>query len=94
MSGHTPGPWTVDKHYSRIHAGPFEVLLTNGVGATADVWTANVHLIAAAPELLRFVEAFADCPTEGEISGHWSDKAAMDRMIQAARALVAKAEGR
>ena len=69
----------------------------NGEDGNALSWgdpEANARLIAAAPDMFRFVEAFASVPTEGEVPGHWSDTAAMDRMIQTAREIVAKAEGR
>lgn len=101
MATHTPGPWT-----ARLDDAPFWVAppkATDNVicdlqPRDADVFTeedeANARLIAAAPDMFRFVEAFAACPTEGEVPGHWSDKAAMDEMIRVARAIVAKAEGR
>jgi len=41
-ANHTPGPWRALEHNSGasiVSAGPFEILLTNRIGAKADVWT-------------------------------------------------------
>lgn len=103
MSAHTPGPWTCDvvidgrANFADAKIQPEYVINRSGVGSPIIPRleaAANADLIAAAPDLLHFVRVFAEVPTEGEVPGHWSDKAAMDRMILVARTLVAKAEGR
>jgi hypothetical protein len=98
----TPGPWVlvpdpkqgVGIQARAGHPSAAHIAYVQFIGTDLEDGLANARLIAAAPELLQFVAAFAACPTEGEIPGHWSDKAAMDRMIRTARAIVAKADGR
>lgn len=88
---HTPGPWRAREHNSGasiVDAGPFQILLTNTVGATADVWTANARLIAAAPELLQLVKEALD-----EFENPHSLLDIRDWMA-AAKAAIAKAEQR
>lgn len=105
---HTPGPWQLEISTREIRLTPQDFGISfvmrphrhgarRGEVARWNTFTeqeiANAHLVAAAPELLHFVRAFAEVPTESETPGQWSDKAAMDRMIHIARDLVAKAEG-
>ncbi len=98
MSHHTEGPWHISA--LDLHTiGPIRVLTAHGTNVPqlqavarvldrgAEETAANVRLIAAAPDLFRFVDAFAACPTESEAPGRWG-KDAMDGIIREARALV------
>jgi hypothetical protein len=92
---HTPGPWTVQEHNSGasiVHAGPFEVLLTNRVGAKADVWTANARLIAAAPEMKRALTACYHA-LQSYVHGNGSEDLARE-CADVALVVLRKAEGR
>jgi len=97
MGKHTPGPWTFTKARTIIH-------ISNGVRPIAEVpcradkrtvypeAEANARLIAAAPEMLEALKAFAEMPTSDESPGTHPDHD-MDELIFAARAAIAKAEG-
>ncbi len=97
---HTPGPWF---EHSHRQIGP-------QVGVVCEVWSAigkdsgdaisqadaNCALIATAPELLEFAQAFSafvhaeDCATDGPViysAGH------IRALAFAARAAIAKATG-
>jgi hypothetical protein len=84
---HTPGPWVAIDH---------EIFADNQSRNIADVWIsfaniedeeakANARLIAAAPDLLEALEAFAEYAEKGT----WGS---LDPVTQA-RAAIAKAKG-
>lgn len=99
MSGHTPGPWTVeDGHTQRDSGGIRYWQITDGqdaiacnqfcyAGSSPEVNAANARLIAAAPDLLAALEMmiadFADYPASERPC------LAFDR----ARAAIARAKG-
>jgi hypothetical protein len=98
MTKHTPGPWTLDGHnlssvirctVPRGHpdakhtCGDYETIAECG----GDNWKANARLIAAAPDML---EALRTIVEYGPQSGMKADAP----MLIAARAAIAKAEGR
>lgn len=89
MSGHTPGPWTVEKTdsvYGSVDGGPVARVKLTGNACDA----ANAALIAAAPELLAALEAMvAHCEVMGHRNGGVEGYAAFDL----ARAAIAKARG-
>jgi hypothetical protein len=93
MSKHTPGPWVVDKAPSTLGGNGFTVraggaiICTAFPGASTDriepVAELNARLIAAAPDLLEALRPL----TEGV---YWIT----DAQVKAARAAIAKAEGK
>ena len=95
MSAHTPGPWRMETSFDdEFSAGSFEIVAGEGryrvvlvtrmpwSGRRAESW-ANGNLMAAAPELLVALRRII-----AEATGH--TLASLD----AARAAIAKAEGR
>lgn len=87
---HTPGPWRVDRtgpNDAAIRSKHFHVaLVTSGLDddeVNQPIFTANAHLIAAAPDLLAVVRA---------VAAHFDGTDAP--LGAAARAAVLKAEGR
>lgn len=99
MSKHTPGPWLVEQG-ERTDADNIDVISPDG---RDDPWTvavaigscgpggctiANARLIAAAPDLLEALTSIAD---QLERVG---DSRKDAPFIEAARAAIAKAEGR
>lgn len=109
---HTPGPWRTDEaehdmpyQHIRIYDGIFHVCTVPIDDAPVYDYNAaqraNASLIAAAPDLLAALKAFAACrvmATDGLPSG-WSIAAGDGRMTlvraeEIARAAIAKAEGR
>jgi hypothetical protein len=92
---HTPGPWRFDGPI--LKAGPngkhlFELTECSGLGLEA---TANVSLIAAAPDLLAALDmiyrnAHPVAPVYG---GRALDYIVPKELVDAARAAIAKAEG-
>jgi len=103
MSTHTPGPWRwmnnealVADHGRRraiLTADGFETCGDDGRLRPLDIDEPNARLIAAAPDLLTFVRAFANTGTSDEVPGYWPPEE-MDKVIRHARTLIAKAEGR
>lgn len=86
MSKHTPGPWRFSSHphdgnYMRIHCGSDPREGDNLRGYCGE---ANARLIAAAPELLEALQAFANEIVP--INPH-------DPLWVNARAAIAKATG-
>ena len=100
---HTPGPWTIsDDHGQRwieTTAGNDDTIAqvfrrNNSVSAARDIeYTANAHLIAAAPELLEALK---------EITSDYADRFDLDSLstnpgikssIKQARTAIAKATG-
>jgi hypothetical protein len=100
-TGPTPGPWRTeimdwpfpDQIDVRIVAPDGWVLAeVKRRGSQVAVRDANARLIAAAPDLLAFVRAFAEAPTEGEVPGRWGVEV-MDKIVMHARALLARIDG-
>jgi hypothetical protein len=90
MSSHTPGPWILDENERGWG------LLSNGSDVTSepfDCSTDDARLIAAAPELLEALQSFIDLSDDGSLHIEGSI-ATEDPVITAARAAIAKAEGR
>lgn len=106
MSQHTPGPWTIDDD---SETGSFDIRNTREQGhlsgvpgrtvwGIATVWhqsggesrgledRGNARLIATAPELLAALKAIVDAP-------HASMWEPISAAVEAARAVIAKAEG-
>ena len=93
---HTPGPWEAkvpgtivahsDKCVVRGEDSVIDWVATVQV-SNMPAWRANAHLIAAAPELLEalrgIVDSFETCPENLH-----------SELFTAARAAIAKAEGR
>lgn len=109
MSKHTPGPWIlasnpkqilfkVEGHPYRLLAEAHHAVFNDGTGQgslTDEEVKANARLIAAAPDLLEALKAYADsddCDADGapdaNNSRHWETC----RWCRA-QATIAKAEG-
>lgn len=102
---HTPGPWRTDRGY--IESSGFGILASIYDDKRSEA-KADAHLMAAAPELLEMLRALviANTPantwTDDERAIYESfakDDASttfelQTRMIESARAAIAKAEGR
>ncbi len=94
MRGHTPGPWKVNK-YGGIGTGPLGIdkIVLGSEGLTRDNATeADLHLMAAAPELLLVCQEFlaihtSDCSSTEEF------RQRLEIAREDARATIAKAEG-
>ena len=96
MSGHTPGPWTVDEFYEpggfyKIRSESEVVCHTHSFAPRGcdDEATGNANLIAASPDLLeacRGILAMHEGPPNAV--GNW------DIAFDEIRAAIAKAEGR
>jgi uncharacterized protein YggU (UPF0235/DUF167 family) len=88
MSGHTPGPWTVNGF-----GGSFEVLCRtrDGVAVSATEppkdGIANARLIAAAPDLLEALSQFVRAVK-------FTSGVSLEFATQEAEKAIAKAEGR
>lgn len=94
MNGHTPGPWRLrpTDDCEVIDATDAEVACICGDYNEPDLWPlmeANARLIAAAPELLAALVGLL-VSDEGLA---WCSPGARERQL-AARAAIAKAEGR
>lgn len=101
MPKHTPGPWYIAAGSPKPHvvAGAFDVLLSNPDGADAEIWQANAHLIAAAPEMYAACKAVSDFSVlRTQRFAEDSDTDYFLRVIEElkelSRAVIAKAEGR
>lgn len=100
MNTHTPGPWL-----ARTFPWLGEVYVTDStpddgerfVGqviaspTTCPDWSANAHLIAAAPELLEALELAKDCMEHARQCGQLGDR--WLPVIANTRAAIAKAKG-
>ena len=95
MTKHTPVPWVIGEHYKTgINSGTKHVAMVNyfeSGNAEADVCgeehEANVRLIAAAPELLRALEAII------EIGKRDLSNEKYDSYFETARTVISKAKG-
>lgn len=59
-SEHTPGPWTVEKHETRIRIRAIDSLsIEESVALVPKGKIANAHLIAACPDLFATALAFS-----------------------------------
>ena len=90
MSGHTPGPWTLNEFTACIK-GPDSAILAMICNTTGDdagkgpkpVSEANARLIAAAPELLAALKRAVDI----------FDELGEDKVRDSLQAVIDKAEG-
>jgi hypothetical protein len=89
---HTPGPWFYEGQNIRNGDG-LDVATVDSERSTERCtsdriplkeWTANTHLIAAAPDLLAALEA---------VDGYWAGGDAPEELAAQIRAAIAKAEG-
>jgi hypothetical protein len=93
---HTPGPWHHDE-YGFISAGPKvigEAFLYELNDDERDEYLpceANARLMAAAPELLEFVEGVAEGLNTGGNPGYLED--AVEFLEERAQRIIAKIEG-
>ena len=108
MSKHTPGPWYADKIQDRaafniFTPGQCTALLTlepgkyDGADPRVGSVEANARLIAAAPDLLealRALLAVAPYHAPGAAHGVMGAEERHASAIKAARAAIAKAEGK
>jgi hypothetical protein len=89
---HTPGPWRVSKNDSIYAKDEFI-----GIALSGKPWgrelpqEANARLMAAAPELLEFVEGVAEGLNTGSNPGHLED--AVEFLEERAQRIIAKIEG-
>lgn len=86
MSAHTPGPWSADHDNVRTPADGG--MVAKVAGDTDAQAYANARLIAAAPDLLA---ALRDLVSAEGLPEGYANRA---MLIDAARAALAKAEGR
>lgn len=96
MSGaqHTPGPWSVDGCQIVADQGAVALGLYGDI-EDPDQTTANIRLIAAAPDLLAALKAAeADIVAWLTNGAHTAAEIAEDDVIRQVRAAIAKAEGR
>ncbi len=70
---HTPEPWTVGESYNNAISIRAKYGIIAEVKGQGPVSEANARLIAAAPELLRFVQMFAGLQGEDVYSGDVAD---------------------
>ena len=93
MASYTPGPWGISNASEyppeEMSVGPEDsdevVCWINDGVEPDDVVEANARLIAAAPELLAACKMLLSCSLPRDVSGM--------RMVDAALAAIAKAEG-
>lgn len=104
-SKHTPGPWTINSnHVEHVEGTPDETYTTTVAiipliafeGRGRDEQAANAALIAAAPDMLAALVACAEMLSEiaGTDFTMWTQEGGTLATIHAARAAIAKAEGR
>jgi len=102
MSGHTPGPWEVDREQGgggRFVRDRHRTLIADAFHKTVpiDERAANARLIAAAPELLAALKAYVEWFGGAHVHGCPADDtcdcpgAAVNALVNNA---LAKAEGR
>lgn len=98
---HTPGPW-VAKEFTCLAATTIiaedgtPIADTTGFGRRADDCLADARLIAAAPDLLEYVQMVANLPTDAETDGGMTAADAIEilsTMIAVARAVLDEATG-
>jgi hypothetical protein len=100
MSGHTPGPWTVELVHDGMHWHVGADFVVAECPAGAPAWDANARLIGAAPDLYdSLIEALAtmgflrSCIRSGESLSE-GDEATYQRTIAKVQASIRKVEGR
>jgi len=84
VSGHTPGPWTVQGAYIGTDDAHVAQVKGEGRGVTFQRAEANAALIAAAPDLLAVLQDVADFWVGGDVPPE------LDARMRAA---IAKATG-
>lgn len=99
---HTPGPWSYDPEINRVFSVPTNLCVAAphilGNPAVMEMWPADAHLIAAAPDLLALANEYRKTVAYyinlDERSGD-REGAALKRLTLALiAAQIAKAEGR
>lgn len=99
MSKHTKAPWWFSyngpKHDAQVQAPNCDVAIAADIGMreqhAEDERKANGNLIAAAPELLQALRDLIDGPLGGLSGEEFTQRSAL---LEAARAAIAKAEGK
>lgn len=94
-TAHTPGPWHL--RGARIYDGSpgIDCIATMQVSNQVN-WSADAHLMAAAPELLQALQDFSEyahakeCETDGPVKYSHGE---ITGLAYAARAAIAKARG-
>lgn len=88
---HTPGPWSVKKHFSEWLIGNGRYLIAETAGspaylgrASAERDAANARLLAAAPELLEALNA---------VEGAYQCGADLNTVMDQVKSAIAKANG-
>lgn len=95
MSAHTPGPWEISppwSGFSKITGANGELIFGLAAGSAEEKRSdeeceANALLIAAAPDLLKFLVAWVESTDLSEQTG------SMRPVYLGARAAIAKAKG-
>lgn len=95
MSGHTPGPWSIEPAWSERCGGDVAIVNRGVSGDDWDICTvhsteANARLIAAAPELLAVAMKCAD-----EFDGDYGSNVPLYyvSLLDELKAAIAKATG-
>lgn len=94
MSGHTPGPWKVE----RVDDGEHEVLgitSNDGTNVIAEVWESrDAPVLAKAPEMYGALREVVVNYDAGILTAvHKDDRGNLQRDIDAARRILADVEG-
>ena len=84
MSGHTPGPWTIQGAFIGTDDAHIAQVKGEGRGVNSQRAEANLMLIAAAPDLLAVLQDVADFWAGGDVPPE------LDARMRAA---IAKATG-
>ena len=94
MSGHTPGPWSIEpkpysQFYIQITGGDLKAIASLHAGALRNkpYQHANARLIAAAPDLLAVVKELE------ESAEYWSEYDVPLGIVDRLRDAIAKATG-
>ena len=85
MSGHTPGPWTIQGAFIGTDDAHIAQVKGEGRGVTSQRAEANSMLIAAAPDLLAALKVLLPLAA--------SSYGALSKDLNQARAAIAKATG-
>lgn len=91
---HTPGPWTVSDNHGKRYIEPVGdnepvAMICRG---HADSYSANAHLIAAAPELLEALEIMIVGACAVGVP-HAGERKVLQDAVDHARATINKARG-
>ena len=89
MSKHTPGPWEWNKYGALLHEDEIVLGIDGGCRRCDYPNEADVHLIAAAPDLLEALESML----QSFLITQSLDDYPIDAPCNKARAAIAKAKG-